>query len=70
MGLLYSLRIGNKVIILSISTVLGLGILIDTPYMAEFMVTVGGSESLLGVFIIHIPSGGKVGISVLGLSIL
>jgi hypothetical protein len=34
MGLLYSLCVGNKVIIHSVSAVLGLGILVDTSYMA------------------------------------
>ena len=63
-GLLYSLGIGNRVIIRSISVVLGLGILVDTPYRAGFVVTV------LGVSVIYIPSGGKVANSVLRLSIL
>jgi len=48
MGLLYSLCVGNnRVIILSINVVLGLGILVDTPYLAGFVVTMGGSDSLL-----------------------
>ena len=47
MGLLYSLVLGNRVIICSISMVLGLGIHIDTPYPAGFVVTLGGSDSLL-----------------------
>jgi hypothetical protein len=34
MSLLYSLRVGNRVIIHSVSVVLGLGILVDTPYLA------------------------------------
>jgi len=41
MGLLYLLRVGNRVIIHSITVVLGLGILIDTPYLAGFMVELG-----------------------------
>jgi len=48
--------------------VLGLGILVDTPYLAGFVVIVGGSYSLLGVSIIHVPLEGKVGISVSRLS--
>jgi len=70
MGLLYSLRVGNRVITHSISVVLGLGILVDTPYLARFVVTLGRSDSLLGVSVIHILSRGKVGISVSGLSIV
>jgi len=46
MGLLYSLRIWNRVIIHSISMVLGLGILVDTHYLARFVVTLGRSDSL------------------------
>jgi len=41
MGLLYSLCIWNKVIVHSISVVLGLGTLIDTPYLAGFVVASG-----------------------------
>ena len=48
MSLLYSLRIGNRVIIHSISVVLGLGILVDTPYLAGFVVALGGSDNPLG----------------------
>jgi len=40
-SLLYSLRVGNRVIIRSISVVLGLGIHIDTPYLAKLVVTLG-----------------------------
>jgi hypothetical protein len=50
--------------------VLGLGILVDAPYLAGFVVTLGGSDILLSVSIIHVPTGDKVGNSVLGLSIL
>jgi len=45
--LLYSLRVGNTVIIRSVSMVLGLGMLVDTPYLAGFVVALGGSDSLL-----------------------
>jgi len=48
MSLLYSLCIGNRVIIRSINMVLGLGILVDTPYLARFVVALGGSENPLG----------------------
>ena len=41
MGLLYSLCIGNRVIFHSISMVLGIGILVDTPYLAAFVVALG-----------------------------
>jgi hypothetical protein len=34
MSLLSSLRVGNRVIVRSVSVVLGLGILIDIPYLA------------------------------------
>jgi len=40
-GLLYSLAIGNRVIIHSVGMVLGLGILVDTPDLARFMVALG-----------------------------
>jgi len=70
MGLLYSLALGNRIIVRRVSVVLRLGILIDTPYLVRFVVIVRGSDSLFVVFVIHVPSGGKVGISVLGLRIL
>jgi len=41
MSLLYLLRIGNRVIIRSMSVVLGLGILVDTPCLAGFVVALG-----------------------------
>ena len=69
-SLLYSLHVENRVIICSVSMVLGLGILVDAPYLAGFVVTLGGSDILLSVSIIHVPTGDKVGNSVLGLSIL
>jgi len=49
--------------------VMGLGILVDAP-LAGFVVTLGGSYNPHGVSVIHVPSGGKVGNSVLRLSIL
>ena len=41
MGLLYSLVLGNRVIVCSGSVVLGLGTLVDTPYLARFVVASG-----------------------------
>ena len=46
-SLLYSLRVGNIVIIHSVSVVLGLGILVDTPYLARFMVALVGEVTIL-----------------------
>jgi len=40
-GLLYSLCTRNRVIIHSVRVVLGLGILVDTPYLARFVVASG-----------------------------
>ena len=37
----------NRVIVHSVSVVLGLGTLIDTPYLAGFVVALGGSDNLL-----------------------
>jgi hypothetical protein len=49
MSLLYSLTLGNRVIVRSVSMVLGLGTLIDTPYIAGFVVAFfGGSDNPLG----------------------
>ena len=70
MGLLYSLALGNRVIIRSISVVLGLQILIDTPFLGRICGSIRGNDNPLGVFVIHIPSGGKVGYMVLGLRTL
>jgi hypothetical protein len=47
-SLLYSLRVGNSVIIHSVSMVLGLGILVDTPCLARSVCSnVGSDNSLL-----------------------
>ena len=70
MSLLYSLALGNRVIVCSISVVLQLRILIDTPYLAEFVVAFLGEVTILWVSVIHVPLGGKVGYMVLGLSTL
>jgi len=46
-GLLYSLALGNRVIIRSVIVELRLGIRVDTPYLARFVVALGGSDNLL-----------------------
>ena len=47
MSLLYLLRVWNRVIVCSASMVLGLGILVDTPCLAGFVVALGGSDNPL-----------------------
>ena len=42
-----TLRVGNRVAIHSVSMVLRLGILVDTLYLARFLVALGGSDKLL-----------------------
>jgi len=59
MSLLYSLVLGNRVIFQSVSVVLGLGTLIDTPYLAGFVVAFSGKLQSSRVSIIHVPSGGS-----------
>ena len=49
MSLLYSLALGNRVIVHSVSVVLGLGILIDTPYLARFVEAFWEVTILLGL---------------------
>jgi hypothetical protein len=49
-SLLYSLHVGNRVIIRSISMVLGLGILVDTPYLAGSVCSNMGSDNLIVTF--------------------
>jgi hypothetical protein len=61
MSLLYSLRVGNRVIIHSISVMLGLGILIDTPYLAGSVCSNVGSDNLIITFGALLPSEGLVG---------
>jgi hypothetical protein len=46
-SLLYSIRVGNRVVILSASVVLGIGIIIDTPCLARDSVALEGSVNLL-----------------------
>jgi hypothetical protein len=50
MGLLYSLRVGNRVIIRSISVVLGLGILVFIPYLAELVSSSVGCDNPIVTF--------------------
>jgi len=48
-SLLYLLALGNRVIVRSVSVVLGLATLVDTPYVAGFVVAfLGGSDNPLG----------------------
>jgi hypothetical protein len=49
MSLLYSLCVGNRVIIQSVSVVLGLGILVETPYLDRFVVALGEVIILSGL---------------------
>jgi hypothetical protein len=56
MSLLYSLRVGNRVIIRSVSVVLGLGILVDTPYLAGSVCSNMGSDNLIVTFGALLPS--------------
>ena len=48
MGLLYSVCIGNRITVCSVSMVFGLETLVDTPYLAGFVVALGGSDNPLG----------------------
>jgi hypothetical protein len=50
MGLLYSLRVGNRVIIHSISMVLGQGILVDIPYLAGLVSSCVGRDNPIVTF--------------------
>jgi hypothetical protein len=61
MSLLYSLCVGNRVIIRSISVVLGLRILIDTPYLARSVCSSVGSDNPIVTFGALHPSEGLVG---------
>ena len=40
-SLFYSLPVGNRVIVRSVSVVLGLGSLVDAPYLARIVVVAG-----------------------------
>jgi hypothetical protein len=66
MSLLYSLRVGNRVIIRSVSMVLGLGILIDTPYLVGSVCSNVGSDNLIVTFGTILLSEGLVGFKYLG----
>jgi hypothetical protein len=50
MSLLYSLHVGNRVIIRSVSVVFGLGILIDTSYLAGLVSSSVGSDNPIVTF--------------------
>jgi hypothetical protein len=50
MGLLYSLRVGNRVIIHSVSVVLGLGILVFIPYLARLVSSSVGRDNPIITF--------------------
>jgi hypothetical protein len=50
MSLLYSLCVGNRVIIRSISVVLGLGILVDIPYLAGLVSSSVGRDNHIVTF--------------------
>jgi hypothetical protein len=50
MSLLYSLHVGNRVIIRNISVVLGLGILIDIPYLAGLVSSSVGHDNPIVTF--------------------
>ena len=56
MNLLYSLHVENRVIVRSVSIVLGLGILVDTPYLARTMVVAGESSPFV-IFIVSTKAG-------------
>jgi hypothetical protein len=49
-SLLYSLRVGNRVIIRSVSMVLGLGILVDIPYLAGLVSSSVGRDNPIVTF--------------------
>jgi hypothetical protein len=66
MSLLYSLRVGNRVIIRSVSVVLGLRILVDTPYLAGSVCSNVGSDNLIVTFGALLPSEGLVRFKYLG----
>jgi hypothetical protein len=49
-GLLYSLRVGNRVTIRSVSVVLGLGILVFIPYLARLVSSSVGRDNPIVTF--------------------
>jgi hypothetical protein len=61
MGLLYSLRVGNRVIIHSVSVVLRLGILVAIPYLAGLVCSSVGRDNPIVTFGNLLPSEGLVG---------
>jgi hypothetical protein len=50
MSLLYSLRVGNRVIVRSVSVVLGLGILIDISYLTGSVCSSMGRDNPIVTF--------------------
>jgi hypothetical protein len=50
MSLLYSLRVGNRVIIRSVSVVLGLGILVDIPCLVGSVCSSVGRDNPIVTF--------------------
>jgi hypothetical protein len=61
MGLLYSLRVGNRVIVRSVSVVLRLGILIAIPYLAGSVCSSVGRDNPIVIFGNFLLSEGLVG---------
>jgi hypothetical protein len=64
-SLLYSLRVGNRVIIRNVSVVLGLEILVDTPYLTGLVCSSVGSDNPIVPFGALLPSEGLVGFNTL-----
>jgi hypothetical protein len=60
MGLLYSLRAGNRVIVRSVSMVLRLGILVAIPYLAGSVCSSVGRDNPIVTFENLLPSEGLV----------
>jgi hypothetical protein len=61
MGLFYSLRVGNRVIVHSVSVVLRLGILIVIPYLAGSVCSSMGRDNPIVTFENLLLSKGLVG---------
>jgi hypothetical protein len=57
-SLLYSLHVGNRVIIRSVNVVLGLEILIDTTYLGGSVCSNVGSDNLIVTFGALLPLEG------------
>jgi hypothetical protein len=61
MGLLYSIHIGNRVIVRSVSVVLRLGILVAIPYLAGSVYSSVGLDNPIVTFRNLLPSEGLLG---------